>query len=173
MKQVPSSNFSQGEEVTEVPDVRTSRKSAPFRVGSLRGCGPIRPITGRLSLPPTSFTLCSVPLPYGRATTEVGSIGLTQLSLAKNWGRFGWSLDPGGTLWMSSSSSEEGRSNPPTCWSRPISPFGRFVVTGLVRLFTGVQPSDPSLGRLRLRAGRGRIIVPGASHVGLLLGTSG
>jgi len=98
MKQVPSSNFSQGEEVTEVPDVRTSRKSAPFRVGSLRGCGPIRPITGRLSLPPTSFTLCSVPLPYGRATTEVGSIGLTQLSMEKNLDRFGWSLDPGGSV---------------------------------------------------------------------------
>jgi hypothetical protein len=173
MKQVSSSNFTKGEEVTEVPDVRTSRKSAPFRVGYPRSRGPIRPVTGRRSLSPTSFTLCSIPLPYGRATTEVGNIGLTQLSMEKNLARRGWSLYPGGSVWMSSSSSEEGRSDPPTFWSRPISPFGRFVVTGLVRLFTGIQPSDPSLGRLRLRAGRGRIIVPGASHVGLLLGTSG
>jgi hypothetical protein len=155
MKQVPSSNFSQGEEVTEVPDVRTSRKSAPFRVGSLRGGGPIRPITGRLSLPPTSFTLCSVPLPCGRATTEVGSIGLTQLSIEKNPDRFGWSLYPGGNVWMSSSSSEEGRSDPLTFWSRPVSPFGRFVVTRLERLFTYVQPSDPSLVRLRIQGWQG------------------
>src|SRR5947209_2990546 len=49
MEQVPSSNFSKGEEVTEIPDVRTSRKSAPFQVGSLRNCGPIRPVTGRPS----------------------------------------------------------------------------------------------------------------------------
>ena len=98
MKQVPSSNFSQGEEVTEVPDVRTSRKSAPFRVGYLRDYGPIRPITGRPSLPPTSFTRDSVPLPCGRATTVVGSIGLTQLSMEKNLDRFGWSLYPGGSV---------------------------------------------------------------------------
>jgi hypothetical protein len=173
MKQVPSSNISKGEEVTEVPDVRTSRKSAPFQVGSLRGCGPIRPVTGRLSLLPTSFTLGSIPLPCGRATTEVGIIGLTQLSIEKDPDRLGWSLCPGGSVWMSSSSSEEGRSDPPTSWSRPVSPLGRFIVTRLERLFTCVQPSDPSLARLRLRAGRGRIVVPGASHVGLLLRTSG
>src|SRR5262249_25411267 len=46
--------------------VRTRRKSAPFRLGSLRVCGPIRPITGRRSLFPSSHTLCSVPLPYLR-----------------------------------------------------------------------------------------------------------
>jgi hypothetical protein len=64
--------------------VRTTRKSAPFRVGYLRVCGPIRPITGRRSLFPSSPTLCSVPLPYGRDTTCVGGIGLTQLSMKKN-----------------------------------------------------------------------------------------
>src|SRR3954454_9170409 len=173
MKQVPPSNFSQGEEHTEDPDVRTRRKSAPFRVGYPRSADPIRPVTGRPSLPPTSFTRCSIPLPCGRDTTEVGSIGLTQLSMEKNPDRLGWSLYPGGSSWMSSSSSEEGRSDPLTFWSRPVSPFGRFVVTRLERPFTRVQPSDPSLVRLRLRAGRGRIVVPGASHVGLLLRTSG
>src|SRR6516165_7948602 len=110
MKEVPSSNFSRGEEVTEVPDVRTSRKSAPFRVG------PLRPVTGRPSLPPTSFTRYSIPLPRGRDTTEVGSVGLTQLPIEKNVDRFGWSLYPGGNPWMSSPSSAEGRSYPPTFW---------------------------------------------------------
>jgi len=64
--------------------VRTTRKSAPFRVGYGRIGGPIRPITGRHSLFPFSSTLCSVPLPYSRDTTDVGSIGLTQLSVKKN-----------------------------------------------------------------------------------------
>src|SRR5262249_25979438 len=126
MKQVSSSNFSQGEELTEVPDVRTSRKSAPFRVGYPRSRGPIRPVTGRRSLPPTSFTRCSIPLPYGRATTEVGNIGLTQLSMEKNLDRRGWSLYPGGSVWMSSSSSEEGRSDPLTFLVTASQPFWPF-----------------------------------------------
>jgi hypothetical protein len=173
MERIPSSNFSKGQEVIKGSRRRTRRKSAPFRVGSPRSRGPIRPVTGRPSLPPTSFTPCPVSLPCGRATTVVGSIGLTQLSMEKNPDRLGWSLYPGGSAWMSSSSSEEGRSDPLTFWSRPVSPFGRFVVTRLERPFTCVQPSDPSLVRLRLRAGRGWIVVPGASHVGLLLRTSG
>jgi hypothetical protein len=68
----------------DVSPVRTQRKSAPFRVGYLRYYGPIRPITGRHSLVPSSHTLCSVPLPYGRDTTCVGSIGLTQLLRKKS-----------------------------------------------------------------------------------------
>jgi hypothetical protein len=76
--------------------VRTRRKSAPFRVGYVRRGGPIRPITERRSLAPSSCTLCSVPLPYGRDTTGVGSIGLTQLSMKKNVVWPGWSLYPGG-----------------------------------------------------------------------------
>ena len=90
------------------PTAKTRRKSAPFRVGYLRACGPIRPITGRPSLPPTSFTRYSVPLPCGRATTVVGSVGLTQLSMEKNADRLGWSLYPGGSVWMSSPSQEKG-----------------------------------------------------------------
>src|SRR3954451_22071831 len=103
MKQVPSSNFSQGEEPTEVPDVRTRRKSAPFRVGYPRSRGPVRPITGRPSLPPTSFTRYSIPLPCGRATTDVGSVGLTQLPTEKKVYRLGWSLYPGGSSWIRAS----------------------------------------------------------------------
>ena len=64
--------------------VRTRRKSAPFRVGYARLCGPVRPITGRRSLFPSSHTLYPIPLPYGRDTTFVGSIGLTQLSMKKS-----------------------------------------------------------------------------------------
>ena len=63
--------------------VRTKRKSAPFRVGHLRLCGPLRPITGRRSLFPSSPTLCSVPLPCGSGATDVGSRGLTQLLMKK------------------------------------------------------------------------------------------
>jgi hypothetical protein len=76
--------------------VRTKRKSAPLRVGSLRLCGPRRSITGRRSLLPSSPPLCSVPLPCGRHTTGVGSVGLTQLLMKKRVGRSGWRLDPGG-----------------------------------------------------------------------------
>jgi hypothetical protein len=87
--------------------VRTRRKSAPFRVGYVHVCGPIRLITGRHSLFPSSSTLCPVPLPYGRATTYVGSIGLTQLSMKKSAVRFGWSLYPGERLgWRHSQSPE-------------------------------------------------------------------
>ena len=64
--------------------VRTIWKSAPFRVGYPRQGGPIRPVTRRRSLFPSSHTLCPIPLPYGRDTTYVGSIGLTQLSMKKN-----------------------------------------------------------------------------------------
>jgi hypothetical protein len=76
--------------------VRTKRKSAPFRVGYTRVCGPIRPATGRRSLFPSSVTLCSISLPYGRATTHVGSIGLTQFINEEECVRFGCSLYPGG-----------------------------------------------------------------------------
>jgi hypothetical protein len=78
--------------------VRTKRKSAPFRVGYFRLGGPIRPATGRHSLFPSSPTLCSVPLPYGRDTTCVGSIGLTQLPMKKNVAGLGLSLCPGGLV---------------------------------------------------------------------------
>ena len=66
--------------------VRTKRKSAPFRVGYSRVCGPICPATGQRSLFPSSHTLRPVPLPCGWDTTCVGSVGLTQLSVKKNVG---------------------------------------------------------------------------------------
>ena len=66
--------------------VRTKRKSAPFRVGYSRVCGPICPAPGQRSLFPSSHTLCPIPLPCGWDTTCVGSVGLTQLSVKKNVG---------------------------------------------------------------------------------------
>src|SRR5262249_1399009 len=75
--------------------VRTQWKSAPFRVGYFRLCGPIHPITGWRSLFPSSHTLCSISFPCGRATTHVGSVGLTQLSVKESMARIGWSLYPG------------------------------------------------------------------------------
>ena len=98
MEQVPSSNISKDQEIIKPFRRRTRQKSAPFLVGSPRSRGPIRPVTGRPSLPPTSFTPCPVSLPRGRATTEVGDVGLTQLPIEKNVGgvvgayaRWGWS----------------------------------------------------------------------------------
>jgi hypothetical protein len=75
--------------------VRTRRKSAPLQGGYVRVHGPIRPITGRHALCPSSSPLCPVPLPDGRATTDVGSRGLTQLAVKKNAARCGWRLYPG------------------------------------------------------------------------------
>jgi hypothetical protein len=87
--------------------VRTRRKSAPFRVGYLRDCGPIPPATGGHSRSPSCSTLCSIPLPCGRDTTYVGSIGLTQLSMKKNMAWLGWSLYPGGRIGCRHSQSHE------------------------------------------------------------------
>jgi hypothetical protein len=87
--------------------VRTRRKSAPFRVGYLRAYGPIPPATGGRSRSPSCSTLCSIPLPCGRDTTYVGSIGLTQLSMKKNVARLGLSLYPGGRIGCRHSQSHE------------------------------------------------------------------
>ena len=127
MEQVPSSNFSQGEEPTEVPDVRTRRKSAPFRVGSPRSRGPIRPITGRPSLAPTSFTPCPVSLPCGRATTVVGDVGLTQLPIEKNMGGVVGTSAPVGLIGCRRPTGEWGSPSRVPFWSRLVSPLSRFA----------------------------------------------
>ena len=108
--------------------VRTRRKSAPFRVGYARVCGPIRPITGRRSLFPSSHTLCSVPLPYGRDTTYVGSIGLTQLSMKKSMSGTVGVCTPVSALDVAAPSKMR-RSCPRTFWLWPISLFGHFDFT--------------------------------------------
>ena len=108
--------------------VRTIRKSAPFRVGYSRVCGPIRPATGRRSLFPSSHTLCAVPLPCGRDTTHVGSIGLTQLPMKKNVFSTVGVCTPVGILNVAAPSMLR-RSTPPTILVWPISLFGHLSFT--------------------------------------------
>ena len=108
--------------------VRTRRKSAPFRVGYPRVCGPIRPVTRRRSLFPSSHTLCPIPLPYGRDTTCVGSIGLTQLSMKKNVSGTVGVCTPVGVMDVAALTAPE-RSYPPTFWLWPLSLFGHLPFT--------------------------------------------
>src|SRR3954447_26152698 len=108
------------------PAAKTRRKSAPFQVGYPCSRSPVRPVTGRPSLFPTSFTLRPVPRPCGRDTTVVGGVGLTQLSLKKDGERLGWSLYPGGDHRMSPSRGEAGRTGPRTILvtaCQPLWPF--------------------------------------------------
>ena len=108
--------------------VRTNRKSAPFRVGYFRRCGPIPPATGRHSLSPSSHTLCPIPLPYGRDTTYVGSRGLTQLSMKKSMTGTVGVCTPVGFMNVAAPSPMK-RSYPPTFWLWPISLFGHLAFT--------------------------------------------
>jgi hypothetical protein len=174
MKRIPSSNFSQGEELTEVPDVRTRRKSAPFRVGYPRSRGPVRPITGRPSLPPTSFTPSPISCPCGQDTTEVEDMGLTQLPIEKNRGGMVGTYAPVGLFGCRRPTGEWGSPTHVPFWSRLISLLSRFAFTELqVALHFHSTGSRPSLVRPHVEAGRGRGIVPGASDCGLLLGPPG
>jgi len=108
--------------------VRTKRKSAPFRVGYPRKCGPIRPVTRRHSLFPFSHTLCSIPLPCGRDTTKVGSIGLPQLPMKKTISGTVGVCTPVGVLNVAAFSAPR-QSYPPTFWLWPISLFGHLSFT--------------------------------------------
>ncbi len=174
MEQVPPSNISKGQEVIKASRRRTRRKSAPFRVGSPRSRGPIRPITGRPSLPPTSFTPCPVSLPCGRATTGVGDVGLTQLPIEKNMGGVVGAYAPVGLIGCRRPTGEWGSPTHVPFWSRLVSPFSRIAFTELyVALHLRSTGNRPSLVRPRVEAGRGRDIVPGASDRGLLLGPPG
>lgn len=151
----------------DVPPVRTTRTSAPWRVGSVRLGGPLRSLPGRRSLVPSSPPLCSGPLPGGRDPTDVGSRGLPQL-LMKKHGWFGpvgvWT--PVG-VWDVVTPRRVRGSCPRTLWvmaSQPLWPC-RFheVLRGRC---TGAHPDRPSLVHLRGEAGRGRNLVPRAAHRG-------
>jgi hypothetical protein len=112
--------------------VRTRQKSAPLRVGYLRIGGPIRPITRRRSLALSSHTLCSIPLPYGRDTTCVGSIGLTQLSVKKNVSGTVGVCTPVGVLHVAAPTTPR-RSYPPTFLVMASQPLWPFVVHEVLR----------------------------------------
>src|SRR3954451_2193601 len=145
MEQIPSPDISQGQEVIKASRRRTRRKSAPFRVGYPRSRGPIRPITGRPSLPPTSFTPRPVSLPCGRATAEAGDVGLTQLPIEKNADGVVGAYAPVGLIGCRRPTGEWSEPTHVPFWSRLVSPFSRFAFTELYSALhlrsTGNRPS--------------------------------
>ena len=162
MEQVPSFNISRGQEVIKVSRRGTRRKSAHFRVGYLRSRGPIRPITGRPSLAPTSFTPYPIPLPCGRATTGVGDVGLTQLPIEKNVNGMVGTYAPVGLIGCRRPTGEWGSPTHVPFWSRLVSLFSRFAFTELdTALHLRSTGDRPSLVRLRLEAGRAGPLSPG------------
>jgi hypothetical protein len=162
MEQVPSSNISKGQEVIEASRRRTRRKSAPFRVGYPRSRGPIRPVTGRPSLPPTSFTPYPISLPCGRATTGLGDVGLTQLPIEKNMDGVAGAYAPVGLIGCRRPTGEWGSPTHVPFWSRLVSLFSRFAFTELyVALHLRSTGNSPSLVRPRPEAGRAGPLSPG------------
>ncbi len=162
MEHVPPSNIPKGQEVIKASRRRTRRKSAPFRVGSPRSRGPIHPITGRPSLPPTSFTPCPVSSPCGRATTVVGDVGLTQLPIEKNTDGVVGDYAPVGFIGCRRPTGEWGSPTHVPFWSRLLSLFSRFAFTELyVALHLRSTGSRPSLVRPRVEAGRVGTLSPG------------
>jgi hypothetical protein len=140
MEQVPSPNISRGQEVIEAPRRRTRRKSAPFRVGYHRSRGPIRPVTGRPSLPPTSFTPYPVSFPCGRATTVVGDVGLTQLPIEKNMDGVVGTYAPVGLIGCRRPTGERGGPTHVPFWSRLVSLLAGSPLRSFMWPFTFVQP---------------------------------
>src|SRR3954449_11468406 len=170
MEQVPSSNISKGQEVIKASRRRTRRKSAPFRVGDLRSRGPIRPVTGRPSLPPTSFT----PYPISWATTGVGDVGLTQLPIEKNGDGVVGTYAPVGLIGCRHPTGEWSSPTHVPFWSRLVSPFSRIAFTELyVALHLRSTGNRPSLVRPPPRGWQDRDVVTGASDRGLLVGPPG
>lgn len=174
MRQVPSSNISRGQEVIKASRRRTRRKSAPFRVGYHRSRGPIRPVTERPSLPPTSFTPYPIPLPCGRATTGVGDVGLTQLPIEKNMDGVAGTYAPVGLIGCRRPTGEWSSPTHVPFWSRLVSLFSRFAFTELYgALHLRSTGNRPSLVRPPRRGWQGRDVVTGASDSGLLVGPPG
>lgn len=156
MEQVPPSNISKGQEVIEVSRRRTRRKSAPFRVGYFRSRGPIRPVTGRPSLFPTSFTPSPVSCPCGQATTKVGDVGLTQLPIEKNRDGVVGAYAPVGLIGCRWPTGEWGSPTHVPFWSRLVSLFSRFAFTELqVALHFRSTGNRPSLVRPPRRGWQG------------------
>lgn len=131
MGYIPPSHIPKGQEVIKGSRRRTRRKSAPFRVGSLRSRGPIRPITGRPSLPPTSFTPSPLSCPCGQDTTEVEDMGLTQLPIEKNRGGMVGTSAPVGWFGCRRPTGERGSPTHVPFWSRLLSLLSRFAFTEL------------------------------------------
>ena len=162
MEPVPSSIISKGQEVIKGSRRRTHQKSAPFRVGSPRSPGPILPITGRPSLPPTSFTPCPVSLPCGRATAEAGDVGLTQFPIETNLDGVAGTYAPAGLIGCRRPTGGWGSPTRVPFWSRLFSLFSRFAFKELyAALHLRSTGNCPSPVRPHVEAGRIAPLSPG------------
>jgi hypothetical protein len=98
------------------------------------GSTPVRPVTGRPSLPPSSFTRRPVGSPHGGPTLAGGRRAYHVASQESSWVRP--RLDAGGT---SSAPDEFATSGPGHLpfWSKPISTFGLSLFTALAAVHLG------------------------------------
>jgi hypothetical protein len=95
---------------------------------------PIRPITGRHSLPPSSFTRSPIDSPCGSSSLAGGLRAYHVASREHAWVRS--RLDAGGS---SSAPGEIGAPGPGHVpfWSKPVGTFGLFVITTLTAVHLG------------------------------------
>jgi hypothetical protein len=98
------------------------------------GSTPVRPITGRRSLPPSSFTHSPIASPCGSSTLTGGLRAYHVASWEHAWVRS--RLDAGGS---SSAPGEIGAPGPGHIpfWSKPVGTFGLFVITTLTTVHLG------------------------------------
>ena len=98
------------------------------------GSTPIRPITGRHSLPPSSFTRSPIDSPCGSSSLAGGLRAYHVASREHAWIRS--RLDAGGS---SSAPGENGAPGPGHVpfWSKPVGTFGLFVITTLTAVHLG------------------------------------
>src|SRR3954470_3673690 len=113
---------------------------------------PIRPVTGRPSLPPSSFTRRPVGSPYGRPTLAGGRRAYHVASQESSWVRP--RRDAGGTASAPDESAASGPGHLPF-WSEPISTFGSSLFTTLTAVHLG-WPSHAPLAPDRPGAGSRR-----------------
>jgi hypothetical protein len=98
------------------------------------GSTPVRPITGRPSLPPSSFTRRPVGSPCGRPTLAGGRRAYHVASQESSWVRP--RLDAGGTPSAPDEFAASGPGHLPF-WSKPISTFGLSLFTTLTAVHLG------------------------------------
>ena len=110
----------------------TRGKSARFARGDL--ATPIRPITGRPSLPPPSFTRRPVGSPCGWPTLAGGRRAYHVASRETSWVRP--RLYAGGSSYAPDEFEAPGPGHLPF-WSKPISTFGLFLLTTLTAVHLG------------------------------------
>ena len=113
---------------------------------------PIRPVTGRLSLPPSSFTRRPVGSPHGRPTLAGGRRADHVASQESSWVRP--HLDAGGTSSAPDEFAASGPGHVPF-WSKPVSTFGLSLFTTLAAVHLGwpyhapLAPDRPGAGSRR------------------------